>query len=152
MNKKKSTSASATPEAILLSARQVIIGALERGLSLDGAAGLAGIARARFLQWRVSDPDFEDEIAAAQARCENRIVSIVAAASSVDPKLAMEFLRHRFPHRWGTTELRRNEEERAIQQYDQMLMQGLQAEKEKITEEYKRRMLNRLDVIAPEVE
>lgn len=123
----------------LIPAKKIVLDALRLGLSIDGAAGLAGVSRARFNEWRVIDRDFDDEISNAIAQCEDRVVRLVDQALESDPKLAFEFLKHRFPQRWGTSELRLREEERLAQQYEQMLMQSLNLKNQQLLDEYERR-------------
>ena len=112
---------------LLVSAKRVVINALETGMSLEGAAGLAGVSRGTFNEWRVIDPRFDDEVSHAQSKFEDNLVKIVKKGADKDPKLAFEMLKARFPAKWGSGLLRENEERRMQEQYDRFQDHSLQA-------------------------
>lgn len=142
------------PPDILVSARKVVLNALQEGMSLEGAAGLAGVSRSTFNEWRVIDRHFDDLIAHATAQFESRLVKTVVRSVDKDPKLAFEMLKARFPSKWGSGELRAREETRTQEQYERFQDHSLQANTKQLLNEldFRERMRREMPSMFPSSE
>ena len=120
---------------VLVSAKHVVITALMNGMSLQGAAGLAGVSRTRFNEWRVVDRDFDDQIAEAQSKFEESLVSKVVRGADKDPELAFQLLKARFPAKWGSGLMRETEERSMQEQYDRFQNNSIMANETQLMNE-----------------
>jgi len=73
-----------------LSPEQVIIRALEQGLTKKGAANLAGISHVTYYEWVRENPDFASACEQARAKFLQEAVSVIKGHPSTVHKLAMQ--------------------------------------------------------------
>lgn len=73
-----------------LSPEQVIIRALEQGLTKKGAANLAGISHVTYYEWVRENPSFANACEQARAKFLQDAVSVIKAHPSTLHKLVMQ--------------------------------------------------------------
>ena len=113
----------------------ILVEAFRKGMSINGACGLAGITPRVFDLW-MRNPElveFQEQMYAAQSHCESRLLDVMhAAAGTGDAKAAAWLLERIIPDDYGRGRRRRpdppTEQERAeIQDPPQLTMETMQA-------------------------
>lgn len=91
------------PELIDAEGRERILSAIRSGVTLSGAAKVAGLSARAFQRYRREHPDFHAECQRAAADLEVRMVEAIVRHAQEDGRLALEFLARRFPESWSAS-------------------------------------------------
>lgn len=81
--------------------REIFLTAVRDGLSFSSAGDLIGINGQDLANYRRRDPEFHASVVKAAAEYEYGLLRRVNIGAEDDPRLALEVLSRRFPHKWS---------------------------------------------------
>ena len=81
--------------------RAVILKVIAEGQRRDVAAHLAGLHVGTFYEWQAADPEFREQIKAAEAKAESSMVAVVMQSSFTTWQAAAWWLERRKPEEYG---------------------------------------------------
>jgi hypothetical protein len=99
------------PTSLTADVKDAIVALVKSGNDVKTACAVVGVGRATYYRWmargRSDEPGhaayrvFAEEVDKARAVAETRLVAVLADASRLDWRVALERLERMYPERWG---------------------------------------------------